>query len=41
VRIGCVEGTILRDSDVVGIALGGQRLRYWYAGAIALCGLVA
>jgi hypothetical protein len=25
------EGTILRDSDGVGIALGGQRLRYWYA----------
>jgi hypothetical protein len=38
---GCVVETLLRDSDVVGIALGGQRLRYWYTGGIALCELVA
>jgi hypothetical protein len=33
--------TLLRDSDVVGVAVGGQRLRYWYAGGIALCELVS
>jgi hypothetical protein len=32
-----VVETLLRDSDVVGIALGGQRLRYWYTGADGKC----